>query len=202
MKKIFISLFIISILSYNVYVISLRLHLPVSVSTNECNFNNVTYSCEPSSTGYSLRAIFGIFGIGYTSSVFEYGYPASLGFDKFKVTSNALDLSGSFIDGLITIGVGSIIDGNTDAKQPLTYGGTMEITGGKNSGTTSFLNLAFDVGPLEIIGGYRMWDVTAKEQDIKVRFPAPYNVSNSDSKSTDGMKSKYNEMTLGVGIKF
>ena len=141
-------------------------------------------------------------GLVWTDKIEQLEIAQTRVIDKFKVTSNALDLSGSFIDGLITIGVGSIIDGNTDAKQPLTYGGTMEITGGKNSGTTSFLNLAFDVGPLEIIGGYRMWDVTAKEQDIKVRFPAPYNVSNSDSKSTDGMKSKYNEMTLGVGIKF
>ena len=77
---------------------------------------------------------------------------------------------------------------------------TMDITGGKHAGTTSFLNLAIDVGPVEVIGGYRMWDTEVSDADQIMKHPAS-GLSQS-SKTTDKFTNKYNELTVGVGIKF
>ena len=77
---------------------------------------------------------------------------------------------------------------------------TIDITGGKHAGTTSFLNLAIDVGPVEVIGGYRMWDTESSDTDQIMKIPA-FGQSQS-SKSTDKFTNKYNELTVGVGIKF
>ena len=79
-----------------------------------------------------------------------------------------------------------------------------EITSAKISnlspGTTSFLNLAIDVGPVELIVGYRMWDTKIESLDAITKIPA---ISYSQSSTmTEKIDNKYNELTAGVGIKF
>ena len=203
MKKIFLSALFSSLIAFNASSMTLRIHTPVSVSGSDCVFNNVTYTCEPKSAGYSLRAIFGMLGIGYTSSDLDYGMPASSGVTKRTNRTDAVDLSGSFIDGFITVGVGSVIGGYAEISQTFVSGGNqvvMDITGGKQSGTTSFLNLAIDVGPVELIVGYRMWDTKIESLDAITKIPA---ISYSQSSTmTEKIDNKYNELTAGVGIKF
>ena len=109
MKKIFLSALFASLIAFNASSMTLRIHTPISVSGSDCTSNDVSYTCEPKSAGFSLRAIFGMFGIGYTSSDLDYGLPASSGVSKRTNRSDAVDLSGSFIDGFLTIGVGSVI---------------------------------------------------------------------------------------------
>ena len=204
MKKITLIFMFLSFLASNSNAISLRLHVPMSTSSSECSFNNTTYSCEPSSTGSSLRVILGLLGVGYTSATYDHGFPSSSGFDTFKTSVNAFDISGSFLDGLVTIGVGSIISGNTEAKVSGSSGGfsfTQEISGGTHTGTTSFLNLGFDIGPIEIIGGYRMWDTSSTGEDIAFRVPS-LPQANTDTTNTDSISTKFNQITVGVGIGF
>ena len=203
MKKIFLSALFSSLIAFTASSMTLRIHTPVSVSGSDCSFNNVTYTCEPKSAGFSLRAIFGMLGIGYTSSDLDYGLPTSSGVTKRTNRTDAVDLSGSFIDGLITVGVGSVIGGYGDNSFEFLSGGNQvyaDQTGGKHSGTTSFLNLAIDVGPVELIVGYRMWDTQITGLDQIMRIPA-FSMTQT-STTTEKMDNKYNELTAGVGIKF
>ncbi len=203
MKKIFLSAIFSSLIAFTASSMTLRIHTPVSVSGSDCSFNNVTYTCEPKSAGFSLRAIFGMLGIGYTSSDLDYGLPTSSGVTKRTNRTDAVDLSGSFINGLITVGVGSVIGGYGDNSFEFLSGGNQvyaDQTGGKHSGTTSFLNLAIDVGPVELIVGYRMWDTQITGLDQIMRIPA-FSMTQT-STTTEKMDNKYNELTAGVGIKF
>ena len=76
----------------------------------------------------------------------------------------------------------------------------MDISGGKHSGTTSFLNLAIDVGPVELIAGFRMWDTEISSLDQIMKIPS---LNISQTSTTPGkMENKYNELTAGVAIKF
>ena len=131
--------------------------------------------------------------MGYASSELDLGYPSTLHVTKAKFRSDAVDVSASIFDGLLTAGIGIVIRGNIDVG--ITYQSrNIEITGGKHTGTTSFLNLAIDVGPVEVIGGYRMWDTETSGAD--------YVQSSQSSEDTNKWKNKYNELTVGVGIKF
>ena len=199
MKKIFLSALFSSLIAINASSMTLRLHTPISASGNDCVLNNTEYSCEPKPSGFAIRAIFSLFGIGYASSELDLGYPSTLHVTKAKFRSDAVDVSASIFDGLLTAGIGIVISGKMDVG--ITFQSmNIEITGGKHTGTTSFLNLAIDVGPVEVIGGYRMWDTEISDADEIMKIPALG--QSQSSKSTDKFKNKYNELTVGVGIKF
>ena len=196
MKKIFLSALFSFLIAINASSMTLRLQTPLSAGGNDCTMNNTEYSCEPKPSGFAIRAIFGFFGIGYVSSELDYGFPSTSQI-KAKIRSDAVDIRGSNYDGLLTAGIGTVISGNTDIGMAWQQGGydvTLDITGGKHAGTTSFLNLAIDVGPVEVIGGYRMWDTETSGAD--------YVQSSQSSEDTNKWKNKYNELTVGVGIKF
>ena len=193
MKKIFLSALFSFLIAINASSMTLRLHTPLSGGGNDCTMNNTEYSCEPKPSGFAIRAIFGFFGIGYVSSELDYGFPSTSPVTKAKIRSDAVDISGSFFDGLLTAGIGIVIRGKMDVG--ITFQSrNIEITGGKHTGTTSFLDLAIDVGPVEVIGGYRMWDTETSGAD--------YVLSSQSSEDTNKWKNKYNELTVGVGIKF
>ena len=181
------------------YALSLRLHIPVSVSADsDCDMNGTVYDCTPTSEGTSLRGIFGLFGVGYTSSTLNIGWPSSSNMSQ-KLTANAADVSLSFLDAMVTVGYGPVIGGAFEGKYAAVSGGNvigMSMSAESISGSTSFLNLGFDVGPLELIAGYRMWDTKIKiKQDVTFNG-SPYSSSSEDS------TGKWNEMTVGVGFGF
>ena len=181
------------------YALSLRLHIPVSVSGDfECNMNGTPYDCTPTSEGTSLRGIFGLFGVGYTTSTINIGWPSSSNMPQ-KLTANAADVSLSFLDAMVTVGYGPVIGGAFEGKAAFVSESSvieMSQSAESLSGSTSFLNLGFDVGPLELIAGYRMWDTK-----LKLKTDVTVNGSLVDSQSEDG-NLKWNEMTVGVGFGF
>jgi hypothetical protein len=181
------------------YALSLRLHIPVSVSGDfECNMNGTPYDCTPTSEGTSLRGIFGLFGVGYSSSTVNVGWPSSSNMSQ-KLNANAADVSLSFLDAMVTVGYGPVIGGAFEGKAAFVSDSSvieMSQSAESLSGSTSFLNLGFDVGPLELIAGYRMWDTK-----LKLKTDVTVNGSLVDSQSEDG-NLKWNEMTVGVGFGF
>ena len=154
---------------------TLRLHIPLSTS-----WSGDTSTSEFSSEGFSLRAIFGMFGAGYTSSTLneKLGDGNSKG-KTVKWGSTAADLSLTPID-LLTVGYGVIIGGEV--------GGLTGIEADGISGSTTFFNLNFGLGPVDLLAGYRMWDTKHK-----------YKWSGG---STGERENKYNEIGLGVGFGF
>ena len=182
------------------YALSLRLHIPVSVSADvDCNLEGTAYDCTPTSGGYSLRGILGLFGVGYTSSTVNTGWPSNPYNLEQKLTANAADFSLSFLDAMVTVGYGPVIGGAVETKARLVQDSNVfEFTQSLEnvSGSTSFLNLGFDVGPLELIAGYRMWDTK-----YKIKTDVALNGSPIDS-STEEETFKWNEMTVGVGFGF
>ena len=181
------------------YALSLRLHIPVSVSADfDCNLDGTAYDCTPTSEGTSLRGIFGLFGVGYSSSTVNVGWPSSSNMSQ-KLTANAADVSLSFLDAMVTVGYGPVIGGAVETKARLVQDSNVfEFTQSLEnvSGSTSFLNLGFDVGPLELIAGYRMWDTKYKlKTDITLN-------GSPNSSSTEEETRKWNEMTVGVGFGF
>ena len=181
------------------YALSLRLHIPVSVSADfDCNLDGTAYDCTPTSEGTSLRGIFGLFGAGYTSSTLNVGWPSSSNMSQ-KLTANAADVSLSFLDAMVTVGYGPVIGGALEGKYAAVSGSSvigMSMSAESISGSTSFLNLGFDVGPLELIAGYRMWDTKVKIKTDVTLNGSPYSSSSEDS------TGKWNEMTVGVGFGF
>ena len=199
MKKLFVLAIASMIMVPSSYALSLRLHIPVSVSGDfECNMNGTPYDCTPTSEGTSLRGIFGLFGVGYSSSTVNVGWPSSSNMSQ-KLNANAADVSLSFLDAMVTVGYGPVIGGALEGKYAAVSGGNvigMSMSAESISGSTSFLNLGFDIGPLELIAGYRMWDTKIKiKQDVTFNG-SPYSSSSEDS------TGKWNEMTVGVGFGF
>ena len=199
MKKLFVLAISSMIMVPSSYALSLRLHIPVSVSGDfECNMNGTPYDCTPTSEGTSLRGIFGLFGVGYSSSTVNVGWPSSSNMSQ-KLNANAADVSLSFLDAMVTVGYGPVIGGALEGKYAAVSGSSvigMSMSAESISGSTSFLNLGFDVGPLELIAGYRMWDTK-----LKLKTDVTVNGSLVDSQSEDG-NLKWNEMTVGVGFGF
>ena len=199
MKKLFVLAISSMIMVPSSYALSLRLHIPVSVSGDfECNMNGTPYDCTPTSEGTSLRGIFGLFGVGYSSSTVNVGWPSSSNMSQ-KLTANAADVSLSFLDAMVTVGYGPVIGGAFEGKAAFVSESSvieMSQSAESLSGSTSFLNLGFDVGPLELIAGYRMWDTK-----LKLKTDVTVNGSLVDSQSEDG-NLKWNEMTVGVGFGF
>lgn len=200
-KKILVLLAAFFILVPNSYALYLRLHMPVSTSATEvnCTQDSIDYDCTPKTSGYSLRAIFGLFGVGYASSTFDWGFPSSAN-TEITTTTNAADLSLSILDAMITVGVGTVIGGEATGSKTMTLF-DLEFSGDTASGSTSFLNFGFGLGPMELIAGYRIWDV--KYANNVVTFTGKGALSGqSATREMGDTEIKYNEMTIGVGIGF
>ena len=86
----------------SIHAFSLRLNVPVAGSNEveDCS------GCSPKSGGYSIRGIFGMFGLGYAVGTFDWDYPSTSDVTAQKLTANAVALSGSF--SFLTVGVGSV----------------------------------------------------------------------------------------------
>ncbi len=203
------------ILVPSIHAFSLRLNVPVtgSYEVEDCS------ECSPKSGGYSIRGIFGMFGLGYTVGTFDWGYPSTSNITDQKLTANAVDLSASF--GFFTIGVGSVISGtiegkhgytNTETDVPAT-GYTRTLTSvvdtkreldGSMTGTTSFINFNFGIGPIDLLVGYRMWNTK-----FKPKLVGTYTVTQSGSTDTvsidqlqDEANMDFNQITAGIGFGF
>ena len=165
------------ILVPSIHAFSLRLNVPVtgSFEVEGCS------ECSPKSGGYSIRGIFGMFGLGYAVGTLDYGYPSTSDTTDVKLAANAVDLSASF--GFFTIGVGSVISGTIEGKHGYTntetdvpapgYSrtntwvlDTKRELDGSMTGTTSFINFDFGIGPVDLLIGYRMWNTKFKHKLI------------------------------------
>ena len=153
---------------------TLRLHIPVSSSWSGESLNSGE---SISSSGYSLRGIFGLIGAGYTSSTLKYTSSGS----SSKFTSNAIDVSVTPID-LLTVGYGMVMSGD------IVFDCCPNAELDSASGSTMFFNLNFGLGPVDLLLGYRTWD--AKH---KAKF------SNG---ATSESELKYAEIGAGVGFGF
>ena len=190
----------------------IRLLTPASASISCPEINGEVIKCSPKSSGYALRGIFGLFGLGYASSTLDVGPDASsTTIETWKVTANAVDLSLSFLDALVTVGVGSVIGGNEEMtnKSSQTQGDyyyniTQVVTDSKQSGSTSFLNFGFGIGPVELIAGYRMWNVKSSDiilaQTTATNFPGAS--SGTETGTMDSGTRSWSEVSVGVGFGF
>ena len=214
-RKIIILMVASVILVPSIHAFSLRLNVPVSGSYDVEGCSD----CSPTSTGYSIRAIFQeIFGlgIGYASNRFNYGYPGSTKWTEaadttipnyWKVTSNAVDLS--ITSSFFTVGVGNVIGGEVNGYHGKFFypgdGTTMVYTENTEldsiSGTTSFVNFGYGIGPVDLLIGYRKWNVKYKTKWTKSVYYL------GDTTSTSGKNTDENEMSLagvtaGIGFSF
>ena len=194
------------ILVPSIHAFSLRLNVPVagSYEVEDCS------GCSPKSGGYSIRGIFGMFGLGYSVGTFDWGYPSTSNSTDQKLTANAVDLSGSF--SFLTVGVGSVISGTFEGKfgYSTTEDGVTGVADAKHkldgavTGTTSFINFNFGIGPIDLLVGYRMWNTKFKHKLV-----GTYTVTQSGSTtivSVDqpGAESNmdFNQITAGIGFGF
>ena len=211
------------ILVPSIHAFSLRLNVPVSGSyeVDDCS------ECSPKSGGYSIRGIFGMFGLGYTVGTFDWGYPSTSDDTDTKLAANAVDLSASF--GFFTIGVGSVISGTIEGKYGYTDSETdVPATGytrtltcvvdakreldGSMTGTTSFINFNFGIGPIDLLVGYRMWNTKFKHKLVGTRKYTQtitpdigFNSSTTESVNQSGDETKkvdFNQITVGIGFGF
>ena len=211
------------ILVPSIHAFSLRLNVPVagSYEVDDCS------GCSPKSGGYSIRGIFGMFGLGYSVGTFDFGYPSTSDDTDAKLAANAVDLSASF--GFFTIGVGSVISGTVEGKYGFTEtetdvpqtGYTRTITevldtkrelDGSMTGTTSFINFNFGIGPIDLLVGYRMWNTKFKHKLVgtqkitqTVTPDIGLNSSTTESVNQSGDETKkmdFNQITVGIGFGF
>ena len=210
------------ILVPSIHAFSLRLNVPVagSYEVEGCS------DCSPKSGGYSVRGIFGMFGLGYAVGTFDYGYPSTSDESGTKITANAVDLSGSF--SFITVGVGSIISGTLEGKygyntteKDIPAAGysrtqtwvqdTKRTLDGPMTGTTSFINFDFGIGPVDLLIGYRMWKTKFKHkligtkkytQTITPDIGYNSNTTTSINQSQGEGKVDFNQITAGIGFGF
>ena len=221
-KKIIFLMAASIILVPSIHAFSLRLNVPVagSYEVEDCS------GCSPKSGGYSVRGIFGMFGLGYAVGTYDFGYPSTSDTTDQKLTANAVDLSGSF--SFITVGVGSIMSGtlegkygytNTETDVPAT-GYTRTLTSvvdtkreldGSMTGTTSFINFNFGIEPIDLLVGYRMWNTKFKHklvgtQKITLNYDpdigANQNLTTSINQSGAESNVDFNQITAGIGFGF
>ena len=221
-KKIIFLMAASIILVPSIHAFSLRLNVPVagSYEVDDCS------GCSPKSGGYSIRGIFGMFGLGYSVGTFDWGYPSTSNYTDTKLAANAVDLSASF--GFFTVGVGSVISGTVEGKYGFTEtetdvpqtGYTRTITevldtkrelDGSMTGTTSFINLNFGIGPIDLLVGYRMWNTKFKEKYVGTQKTthtcSPYhslcNVSHTEPVTRSSERDMdFNQITAGIGFGF
>ena len=166
-RVIFLSMISFFFLGTATSAMSLRVHTPISTSWSGDD-SSYTFS----SSGLSIRAIVGLVGFGYTTSTLT-AKPSSGSSNDYG--SQALDVSLTPpVFDMLTVGIGTIIGGSVPKSQNLDSA----------SGSTTFFNLNFGLGPVDLLLGYRMWDVVQKR------------------KSGAENKLKYNEVGLGVGLGF
>ena len=214
-RKIMILMAASVILVPSIHAFSLRLNVPVSGSyeVDDCS------DCSPTSSGYSIRAIFQeIFGlgIGYASNTYNFGFPGSTKWtnnadlnvpNHWKVTTNAVDLS--MTASFFTVGVGNVIGGEVYGYHGKFYkqDGVTVVTLQQNteldsiSGTTSFVNFGYGIGPVDLLIGYRKWNVKYKTKYTKSVYYL------GDTTLTSGKNTDENEMSLaavtaGIGFSF
>ena len=212
-RKIMILMAASVILVPSIHAFSLRLNVPVSGSyeVDGCS------DCSPTSSGYSIRAIgmFGL-GIGYASNTFDYGYPGSTKWTEaadtkipnhWKVTSNAVDLS--ITSSFFTVGVGNVIGGEVNGYHGKFFypgdGTTMVYTENNEldsiSGTTSFVNFGYGIGPVDLLIGYRKWNVKYKTKYTKSVYYLG-DTTLSSGKNTDEHEMSLAAVTAGIGFSF
>ena len=210
------------ILVPSIHAFSLRLNVPVagSYEVEGCS------DCSPKSGGYSIRGIFGMFGLGYTVGTFDWGYPSTSNITDQKLVANAVDLSASF--SFLTVGVGSVISGTLEGKYGYTEtetdvpatGYTRTLTSvvdakreldGSMTGTTSFINFNFGIGPIDLLVGYRMWNTKFKHKLVGTRKYTQtitpdigFNSSTTESVNQSGDEGNmdFNQITAGIGFGF
>ena len=214
-RKIMILMAASVILVPSIHAFSLRLNVPVSgnYEVEGCS------DCSPTSSGYSIRAIFQeIFGlgIGYASNTYNFGFPGSTKWtndadldvpNHWKVTTNAVDLS--ITSSFFTVGVGNVIGGEVNGYHGKFFypgdGTTMIYTENTEldsiSGTTSFVNFGYGIGPVDLLIGYRMWNVK-----YKTKYTASTTYLGA-TESWSGKDTKENEIsvatvTAGFGFGF
>ena len=213
-RKIMILMAASVILVPSIHAFSLRLNVPVSESyeVDDCS------DCSPTSSGYSIRAILGMFGlgIGYASNTYNYGYPGSTKWTEdadidvpnyWKVTSNAVDLS--ITSSFFTVGVGNVIGGEVNGYHGKFFkqGGVTTVIFTENteldsiSGTTSFVNFGYGIGPVDLLIGYRKWNVKYKTKYTKsVTYLG--DTTSSSGKNTDEHEMSLAAVTAGIGFGF
>ena len=210
------------ILVPSIHAFSLRLNVPVtgSYEVGGCS------ECSPKSGGYSIRGIFGMFGLGYAVGTFDWDYPSTSVTTDQKLAANAVDLSGSF--SFLTVGVGSVISGtlegkygytNTETDEPATgYSRTQtwvvdtkRVLDGSMTGTTSFINFNFGIGPIDLLVGYRMWNTKFKHklvgtqkhtQTVTPDLGVNSSTTTSINQSGGETKMDFNQITAGIGFGF
>ena len=214
-RKIIILMAASVILVPSIHAFSLRLNVPVSESYEPPDCSD----CSPTSSGYSIRAIFQeIFGlgIGYASNTYNFGFPGSTKWTEaadttipnyWKVTSNAVDLS--MTASFFTVGVGNVIGGEVYGYHGKFYkqDGVTVVTLTQNteldsiSGTTSFVNFGYGIGPVDLLIGYRKWNVKYKTKWTKSVYYLGDTTSTS-GKNTDENKMSLAGVTAGIGFSF
>ena len=221
-KKIIFLMAASIILVPSIHAFSLRLNVPVagSYEVDDCS------GCSPKSGGYSIRGIFGMFGLGYTVGTFDWGYPSTSNITDQKLVANAVDLSASF--SFLTVGVGSVISGTLEGKYGYTEtetdvpatGYTRTLTSvvdtkreldGSMTGTTSFINFNFGIGPIDLLVGYRMWNTKFKHklvgtqkitQTVTPDIGINSNTTTSVNQSGSEGNMNFNQITAGIGFGF
>ena len=214
-RKIIILMVASVILVPSIHAFSLRLNVPVSESyeVDDCS------DCSPTSSGYSIRAIFQeIFGlgIGYASNTYNFGFPGSTKWtnnadlnvpNHLKVTANAVDLS--MTASFFTVGVGNVIGGEVYGYHGKFFkqDGVTVVTLTQNteldsiSGTTSFVNFGYGIGPVDLLIGYRKWNVKYKTKYTKsVTYLG--DTTSSSGKNTDEHEMSLAAVTAGIGFGF
>ena len=159
-----------------------------------------------------------MFGLGYAVGTFDWGYPSTSDTTDQKLTANAVDLSGSF--SFLTVGVGSVISGTFKGKFGFstTENGVTGVADAKHkldgamTGTTSFINFNFGIGPIDLLVGYRMWNTkfkhklvgTQKTTDTCLPYHSLCNVSHTESvnRSSPERIMDFNQITAGIGFGF
>ena len=214
-KKIICLMAASIILVPSIHAFSLRLNVPVagSYEVDDCS------GCSPKSGGYSIRGIFGMFGLGYSVGTFDWGYPSTSNYTDTKLAANAVDLSASF--SFLTVGVGSVISGTVEGKYGFTETETdVPQTGytrtstdvldtkreldGSMTGTTSFINFNFGIGPIDLLVGYRMWNTKFKHKLVGTHTFTQSGNTETSSIEQSGSESNmdFNQITAGIGFCF
>ena len=117
------------------------------------------------------------------------------------------------------MGVGSVISGTLEGKYGYsttengvtTVVDTKRALDGSMTGTTSFINFNFGIGPIDLLVGYRMWNTKFKHKLIgtsktTTTYTPDLGVDSTRTTSVnlpqgDG-KADFNQITAGIGFGF
>tara|TARA_Y100001970_G_scaffold219574_1_gene269458 strand:- start:2686 stop:3369 length:684 start_codon:yes stop_codon:yes gene_type:complete len=143
---------------------------------------------DATSSGSSISYTLDTFGIGYTTSSLITKDSADL--DE-KLTSNVLDLS--VMTGMdrftFQAGYGWLLSHKWTHE-------TKNTTTNSAAGGGGFFNVGFQIGILELVGGYRVWSIL---YNVNKSW---YNSNNRALTSDEKGQLAYKEMYLGLGYIF